>query len=381
MRNRLGLFCPALTSSPGCVLAADGGGEYHYGIKMSNTSYTVNQIAELLGAEVQGQGEVEIHSLAAQDQAGTGQLTFAVDAKRVSSLKSSNAQAAIVPEFSDDLEMSQIKVKNVEAAVAQVLSAMAPVQHQPAAGIHPTAQIDPSANVAANVAIGPFVSVGAGTIIASGVVLHAGVKIASNVEIGADSILCEGVVVRQDCKIGQRVQIGPNSVIGYDGFGYFTENGVHHKIPHVGNVVIEDDVELGACCCVDRAKFSVTRIGKGSKIDNLVQVAHNVEMGQGCIMCGQVGIAGSVKLGNYVVAGGSAVFRDGITVGDQVQCSGCAAVVTDTPSGQIVAGIPARPARDAFRQIQAIERLPDMVKRMKALEARLEKLESPNNDQ
>jgi UDP-3-O-[3-hydroxymyristoyl] glucosamine N-acyltransferase len=163
-------------------------------------------------------------------------------------------------------------------------------------------------------------------------------------------------------------------VIGADGFGYYTDQGVHHKIPHIGDVVIEDDVEIGAGSCVDRAKFGSTVIGAGTKIDNMVQIAHNVQIGRGCILCAQVGIAGSAKLGDYVVAGGHAGIRDTVTIGDQVRCAAFAAIASDIPAGEVIAGIPAHNARQTFRELRALERLPELIKKVRAIETRLKAL-------
>jgi len=206
------------------------------------------------------------------------------------------------------------------------------------------------------------------------VVIHANVCIAGDVTIGSDSTLQHGAVVLDRCVIGCRVIVGPNSVIGADGFGYYTDQGVHHKIPHIGNVIIEDDVEIGACSCVDRAKFGSTIIGAGTKIDNLVQVAHNVQVGKGCFLCAQVGIAGSAKLGDGVAAGGHAGVRDNVTIGNQVRCSAFAAVASDVPDGAVIAGIPAHDAKQTFRELRALQRLPELLKKVRAIETRLESL-------
>ena len=194
--------------------------------------------------------------------------------------------------------------------------------------------------------------------------------------LGRDVVLLEGAVVRYGCVLGDRVRIGSNSVIGYDGFGYYHLDGVHHKIPHAGNVVIEDDVEIGACSCVDRAKFGSTRICAGAKIDNLVQIAHNVHIGPGCLLAGHSGVAGSTKLGAYVVMGGHSGVRDNVSVGSGVRIAACSGVAADVPDGEAMAGTPALPAREEMRIMKAGKKLPDLLKRVKDLEARLKAIES-----
>jgi len=189
-------------------------------------------------------------------------------------------------------------------------------------------------------------------------------------------VLAEGVVIRSQSVIGNRVRIGPNSVIGYDGFGFQTIDGVHHRVPHIGNVVIEDDVEIDACSCVDRAKFGSTRIGPGVKIDNLVMIAHNCRIGPGSILAGQVGIAGSVKLGRYCVLAGQVGLRDNISLGDGVQLGAQAGVIQNLPAGEQYAGHPARPVREMLRIWRSWPKLPDLIRHVRQLESRLAALES-----
>ena len=341
---------------------------------MSDKTLTLRDIGELLGAEVCGSADGTITSVAPLDQAGPEDITYAVSGRFVAKLATSRAGAAIVSKPVADAPMPVLVVDNVEAAVAKILGAMAVSPAAPPAGVDPSAIVSPQAELDETVSVGPGVTIGPGTKIAAGTVLHANVSIAADVTIGAETTLQNGAVVLDRCVIGSRCVIGPNTVIGADGFGYYTEQGVHKKIPHIGNVIIEDDVEIGACSCVDRAKFASTVVGAGTKIDNLVQIAHNVQVGRGCFLCAQVGVAGSAKLGDYVAAGGHAGVRDNVTIGNQVKCSAFAAVAADVPDGAVVAGIPAHDARKTFREIRALERLPELVKKVRALEARLESL-------
>ena len=341
---------------------------------MSEKTLTVREIGELLGAEIHGPDQGEIASIAPLDQAGPTDLTFAIDKRYASRLATSQAGAAIVSEPINDAPMPLLVVDQAQAAVAKVLGVLAWERSAPQAGVDSSARISPQAELGDDVSVGPGVTIGKGAKIASGVTLHANVSIADDVTVGADCTLLQGVVVLDRCQIGSRVIIGPNSVIGADGFGYYFDAGVHHKIPHIGDVIIEDDVEIGACSCIDRAKFGSTVIQAGTKIDNLVQIAHNVQVGKGCVLCAQVGIAGSAKLGDYVVAGGNAGFRDNVIVGNQVKCSAFAAIASDVPDGATVAGIPAHDARQTFRELRALRNLPDLIKKVRAIETRLESL-------
>jgi UDP-3-O-[3-hydroxymyristoyl] glucosamine N-acyltransferase len=340
----------------------------------------VESLARLVGGSVEGDGSVALSGISAIDTAGPGEVTFASDAKRAAQLTACRAAAAIVPaDAAVSASMPLVRVKNVQAAVASLLAHLSGPEDRPAVGVHPSAVIDETAHVAEGAAIGPGVTVGPRAHVGDGAVLCANVSIGSDVSVGERSFLAEGVVVKSSCRIGRGVRIGPNSVIGWDGFGYYFADGAHHKIPHAGNAIIEDDVEIGACSCVDRAKFGSTRIGRGTKIDNLVQVAHNVQIGQGCILAGLVGIAGSTKVGDFAIIMGHAGIRDNIVIGNKVQCAAFSAVASDVSDGEVVAGIPARPAREALRIVQAWPKLPDLLKRVRELETRLEALESPKD--
>jgi len=341
---------------------------------------TVRTVAEWVGGTVEGDDSVTIGALAPLEQAGPNDLTFAADPKRVSRLGRCKAGAAIVDKSAPSAPMALIRVENVQAAVAALLGKLAAPTHLPPAGVDKTATVADDAELGEAVAVGPNVVVAPRAKIADGTVLCANVVIGADVEIASHCLLREGVCVLDGCKLGTRVQVGPNSIIGSEGFGYYFADGAHRKVPHAGNVVIEDDVEIGACSCVDRAKFGSTRIGAGTKIDNLVQVAHNVQVGRGCILAGQVGIAGSAELGDFVIVGGSAGIRDNITVGAGAQVAAYSAVAEDVPDGQAVVGVPAGPARETLRAIKAMNKLPELLKRVRQLETRLEALESTKNN-
>ncbi len=340
---------------------------------------TVREVADLVGGCVEGDETVRVGALAAMSAAGEGDLTFAADARYASRLAESKASAAIVAAEPAEAPMALIRVANVQAALAKLLGHLAGPEDLPPVGTHASAVVAPDAEVAPDAAVGPGVVIGAGARVGAGSVLCAHVVVGARAAVGARSVLREGVVVAAGCVIGDRVRIGPNSAIGQDGFGYYFADGAHRKIPHAGHVVIEDDVEIGACSCVDRAKFGATRIGAGTKIDNLVQVAHNVQIGRGCILAGLSGVAGSTRLGRGVVIGGHAGIRDNVSLGDGAQVAACSAVAGDVPDGQTVAGVPAAPAREQLRTLKALPKVPELLRRVRELEARLRALESPEN--
>lgn len=337
---------------------------------------TVQTIADIVGGRVQGDGSVEITGVAPIDAATSADVTFAVDSRRSAALANCGAGAAIVSCDAPAVEMPLVRVDNVDAAISALLGHLAPAEDLPAPGIHPSACIASDAELGPDVAVGPGVVIGSRARVGSRSVLCANVSVGADVVIGPDVVLFDGAVVRHGCEVGSRVRIGPNSVIGFEGFGYYHADGAHHRIPHAGAVVIEDDVEIGACTCIDRGKLSPTRIGAGTKIDNLVQIGHTVQVGRACLLAGQVGIAGSTRLGDGVVIGGSAGLRDNITIGDGVQCAAFSAIASDVPPGQAVAGVPAVPARDAYRMMAARTRLPELLKRVRSIESRLKALES-----
>ncbi len=268
-------------------------------------------------------------------------------------------------------------VDDADLAVAKVLEMLAPPVQQPPAGIDPAARIHPSASIAHNVAIAPYVIVGARCSIGPNSILHPGVIIGDDVTIGADCLLFPNVVVRERITIGNRVVIHASSVLGTDGFGYRWDGSKHAKIPQIGTVIIEDDVEIGSCVCIDRAKFGSTRIGQGTKIDNLVQIAHNVQIGPHCIIVGQTGLAGSVQLGQNVVLGGQTAVRDHISIGDGAMAAACSAIAENVDPKSIVSGMPALPHRQSLREQAALRRLPDLVVQVRKLEEQLRKLQNP----
>jgi UDP-3-O-[3-hydroxymyristoyl] glucosamine N-acyltransferase len=267
-----------------------------------------------------------------------------------------------------------LPVDDADLAMATIAELFAPPIPRPACGVDPSATVAPTARLAERVALGPNVFVGEGAQIGAGTILHAGVFVGEHVSIGQDCELFPNVVVRERCRLGNRVIIHACSAIGSDGFGYRWDGQKHAKIPQIGSVEIEDDVEIGSCSCVDRAKFGVTRIGRGSKIDNLVQVAHNVRIGPHCIMAGQAGVAGSVTLGAGAVLGGQCAVRDHVSMGDRAALAACSGAMEDVPAAQVVSGLPAIPHRQFLREQAALRELPDLRLEVRKLRQELEDL-------
>ncbi len=349
---------------------------------MTNMSWTLTTLAEWVGGTVEGDDTVAVSGLAPIDQADAASLTFALDERRVAQLADSRAGAALIPADADatGVSMPLIRVERVDHALAVLLSQFAPPEDVPSAGVHPTAVVAESATLGADVAVGPNVVIGEGTVIGERTVLCANVVLGTQVTLGADNLIGENTTIKTRSQTGDRVRIGPGCVVGYDGFGYFFADGQHHLIPHLGNVIIEDDVHLGANVCVDRGKFGPTRIGAGTKVDNLVQIAHNVQTGRNCILVGQCGIAGSAILGDGVVLGGSSGVRDNVTLGDGAQLAAYSATASDIPAGEGFAGTPARPMSEFGRINAVFGKLPELNKRIRKLESLVEKLQSASDD-
>lgn len=265
-------------------------------------------------------------------------------------------------------------VDDVDHAVVRALSFFAPPVWRPAESVDGSARIDPTARLGDGCRIGPFVVVGPRAVLGRRCVLHAGVIIGSDTVVGDDCELFPHVVVRERCRLGHRVVIHAGSVVGSDGFGYRWDGKQHVKVPQIGQVVIEDDVEIGSCTCIDRAKFGATVVGRGTKIDNLVQVAHNVRIGMHCIITGQVGLAGSVVVGNGVVFGGQSAVRDHVRLGDGAMVAACSAVAEDVAPRAVVSGLPALPHRQSLREQGALRRLPELVQQTRHVQEQLRQL-------
>lgn len=332
---------------------------------------TVADIARHLRGEVLGDASVVLTGFAPAEKAGTGDLTFAENESYFQQAERSAASAILVDgRFSASAKVL-IRVSNPRVAFAKVLPLFfPPPQFKPA--VHPSSVIAGSARVDPTAYIGPLCSVGEGVVIGPASVLESGVHIGPDCQLGAGVHLHPNVTLYARTRLGQRVIIHAGSVIGSDGFGYVFDEDQHHKVPQVGNVVIGDDVEIGANVTIDRGALGSTVIGRGSKIDNLVQIAHNVHLGEHCVLVSQVGVAGSTHLGNHVILGGQVGIAGHLQLGDKVTVIGQSGVMHDIPAGEKWFGSPAQPDRVTKRQLIALQQLPELIRRVRALEAELE---------
>ena len=332
--------------------------------------FTTTEIAKLVGGEVVGDGNAVLKSFAPAESAQSGDLTFAENEDYFARAERSAATAIIADKRFSSSKKILIQVPNARIAFAKVLALFFPEQKF-TAGIHPSAVIANSAQVDSSAHIGPHCVVGGRVKIGARSVLQAGNFVGDDSQFGEDVNLFPNVTIYPRTQIGDRVRIHANSVIGSDGYGYVQDGGVHRKIPQIGNVVVGDDVEIGAGVTIDRGALGPTIIGKGTKIDNLVQIAHNVEIGEHCLLCAQVGIAGSVKVGNYVVMGGQVGIASHLKIGHRVTIASRAGVMHNIPDGEKWLGAPAQPDREMKRQFIAVQHLPELFKRVAELEKKL----------
>lgn len=337
--------------------------------------FTAAQIAEQVRGEVLGDASVELTGFAPADSAKPGDLTFAEKDTYLAAAEQSQATAILVPPGFTSTQKVLIRVANPRIAVARLLPVFFPPDEYPA-GIHSSATIDSSAQIDPTAHIGPGCVVGARVRIGARAVLMGGNNVGRDSQIGEDSCLFPNVVVYALTQIGKRVTIHASTVIGSDGYGYVFDEGRHRKMLQVGNVIIQDDVEIGANAAIDRAALGSTVIGQGSKIDNLVHVAHNVVLGKHCLVMGQAGFAGSTRLGDYCVIAAQAGIAGHLKLGNQATVGAKSGVMRDIPDKGTVLGIPAAPDRQAKRQMIAIQQLPDLIHRTRELEKQVEELKA-----
>ncbi|MBV8856905.1 MAG: UDP-3-O-(3-hydroxymyristoyl)glucosamine N-acyltransferase [Acidobacteria bacterium] len=341
---------------------------------------TVAELAALFGGRAVKGGDAVVRRVSSIEAAGAGDLAFVEDEKLFGAAGACRASCVIVPEGAAG-KLEGFGGAVVEAARPKLAFALAAeVLHPPRrmeGHVHPTAAVAEGAQLGEGVYVGAGASVGEGARLGSGTQVHSNCVVGRGVNVGRDCVLRPNVVLYEGVTLGDRVVLHAGVVVGADGFGYVRDaEGVYHKFPQVGAVVIEDDVEVGANSCIDRGALGTTRVGRGSKIDNLVQVGHNVQIGPHCILVGQTGLAGSCRLGTGVVLGGQTAVRDHVRIGDGAMAAARSAIAEDVDPNTIVSGMPALPHRQSLREQAALRRLPDVVVQLRKLQERVEELEN-----
>jgi len=336
---------------------------------------TLREIAERLDCRLEGDGGIEIRSIAGIEDAGPGDLTFFTNAKYTPALRRIRASAVILGETAEAAPCAMLRARHPYLAFARAVELFAD-PWRPPAGVHPTASIGEGVSLGAGVSIGPFAVVGDGTRIGPRTVVHAHVVIGREVEIGEDCVLHVRVSIRERIRVGHRVVLQDGAVIGSDGFGFARRpDGTHHKIPQLGGLVIEDDVEIGANSAVDRPAVGQTRIGAGTKIDNLVQIAHGVTIGRNVLLAAQVGVAGSVTIEDDVTLAGQVGVAGHITLGKGVIATAQTGIPNSVEAGAFISGYPAISNRDWLRASAVFRKLPELKKLVADLERRIRELE------
>lgn len=339
----------------------------------------LKKIAELINGRVVGDGDIEISGVSGITDVKDGEITFLSDKKLLPELMKSKASAVILKEPIEGLKIPFIIVKNPLYAFAQLLSYFY-LKPPRFTGVHENAFVSKSAFIGENVTVYPFSYIDENAHIGSGTVIFTGVFIGENCSIGENCIIYPNVTIRERIKIGNNVIIHSGAVIGADGFGYVYEGGVHHKIPQVGGVIIEDNVEIGANVTIDRATTGDTVIGKGTKIDNLVQIGHNVKIGSNSILVAQVGIGGSSLIGENVVLGGQVGVSDHAVIESQTMIGAKSGVMPGRLQRGIYSGVPVMPHRDWLKAVSIFSRLPELYKEVKELKDRLRLLEKSKEE-
>ncbi|HOG23678.1 MAG TPA: UDP-3-O-(3-hydroxymyristoyl)glucosamine N-acyltransferase [Candidatus Omnitrophota bacterium] len=337
---------------------------------------TVDEIARIVNGSVTGDSKILIEGITNIENPLINHITFVQDEKNFKSLESSEITCLIVPKQITQSSKVLIRVDHPKRAWAKLLREIFPARKF-IPGISPQAVVAKSATIGSNVTIDAFVSIGENTVIGDGAVLRSGTFLDDNVKIGKNCVIHPNVTVYRDSDIGANVIIHAGTVIGADGFGYVATETEQEKLPQVGNVVIEEDVEIGACCTIDRAALGSTRIGKGCKIDNLVQIAHNVVIGPHTVISAQTGISGSCKIGAHVTMGGSVGLGDHVEIGDWAIIGAGAGFPSNkkVPGKQVYFGQPARPYQEMRKQFGAQLRAAETLDDVRALKKKVAELE------
>lgn len=339
---------------------------------------TVGELAEVVAGRVHGDPLTVIRGIASIEEAQAGDITFAESPRFLLNAEQSSASAIIAPEGAAPKEPTAgktvIGVANPRLAFAQLLDLFAPEQYA-ARGIHPAAVIGAHLRHGANVSIGAQCFLGENVRLGENVTLHPLVHVGDDVEIGDNTVVYPNATLLRGTVVGANCAIHSGAVLGADGFGYLTIEGRHRKVPQIGNVTVGDDVEIGANVTIDRARTGTTRIGSGTKIDNLVHIGHNCEIGENCIIVAQVGLAGGVELGRGAIIGGQTGVKEQVKIGAGAILGAQTGVMGDVPAGSFVSGYGARPHREVLRTAAAVNQLPDLLKKIREMERRLGTLE------
>jgi len=340
---------------------------------------TIAEIAKMVDGELVGDGKLLITGLSGIKEAKPGDLTFLANLKYSPLFKKTQASAVIVPKDMPADGKTVIRAENPSLAFANVASLVVEESLYIRKGIHETVVIDPSAKLGKDVSVGAYTVIEKDARIGDRTVIGSGCFIGHQAKIGRDGFIHPQVTILDRTVIGERVIVHSGTVIGSDGFGFVNVQGAHKKIPQIGIVEIGDDVEIGACVTIDRARFEKTTIGKGTKVDNLVQIAHNVHIGENCILCGQVGISGSCILEKNVVLAGQVGLAGHLTIGENSVVASGSGVPSSIPPNAMYWGFPAKPHMEAKRVNACVQRLPQYVKTIQELKKRIEELEAKIN--
>lgn len=333
-------------------------------------TYTLAELASHVGAEVVGDGGRTVSGIRSLQEAGAEHLSFYHNRRYLEAARASAAGALLVADPTPFPNRALLVRRDPYVALAELLELFYPAA-APAAGVHPSAVVAPSARIGEGASVGPHVTVGEEAVVGERAVLGPGCVLGEGAQVGAETVLRANVVIEAGCRVGARCVLHAGVVIGADGFGFATVGGVHRKVPQVGIAVVEDDVEIGANCTIDRATIGETRIGRGCKLDNLVHVGHNVQVGEHSLLVAQVGISGSTRLGHHVVMAGQSGAVGHICLGDGTVVTAKTGVTEDTPPGAKVSGFPSRPHAQWLRALANLYGLEELRRSVKRLEAAL----------
>jgi len=335
---------------------------------------TLREIADLINGVLLGDGDIEITGVTNIEDATATDITFAV-APHLGEGKLSRAAAVIIPNTVTEFTKPAIRVENPRVAFVSLLKIFtSQIVVEP--GVHATAVVGKNVSIGENASIMAYAVLADHVAIGNNTIVYPHTYIGHSAMIGSESLIYSNVTVGEGCHIGSKVIIHSGAVIGSDGFGFITTNGCHQKVPQVGNVLIEDDVEIGANVAIDRATTGSTIVKRGTKIDNLVHLAHNVVIGENCFLVAQTGIAGSTKVGNGVTFAGQAGCVGHLTIGDNCVFGAKSGIISDVPAGSFYAGFPARPHKEWLRTKGSANRVPDLIKKFRDLEKRLAMIEN-----